>query len=127
MYIVKPDGSILCETAKEALGLQAEILGKNKPAPREEEIHHEPQRPRKYATDDDLEFLRKLQAVSGKELDSDEIAPLIGADGAAGVGSKFGWAAKRLEKDGYRMKDYIRQRKNDDGRTRWNVIKGLAG
>src|SRR4051812_18138228 len=100
MFTVKPDGSIQCDTAKEALELQAEIVGKTAPAvepvirPR---LNGSPPPTRKVATKDDIEFLTKLSAHAGKELSAVDLAPLLGADGAAGAGPKLNWTSQRLE------------------------------
>jgi hypothetical protein len=120
MFTVKPDGSIQCDTAKEALELQAAILSGTAP-----QIAAAPRIPlRNAAKDEDLDFLRKLTPHVGKELDAKAIAPLIGAEGPAGAGSKLNWTGKRLDKAGYRIKDYLRYRKDDEG-IRWTVLKGL--
>jgi hypothetical protein len=129
MFIVRPDGSIACETAKEALSLQAEILAKQKPLRFEvvevEQLGKPASPGQNFATDEDIAFLRKLNDYAGKELDASTMADIVGASSAAGAGSKMAWTCKRLAKDGYRIKDYIRTTRGDDNRPRWHIVKGL--
>jgi len=73
-----------------------------------------------------LDLIKKLSPHVGKELTSEELAKIVGAKGANGLGPKIHQLRLMLEKESVVLDDYIERRKADAvSPTTW-FIKAAA-
>ena len=117
MFKVNPDGSISCTTPEEALRLQRLILSE------------QPAKARRSAAAADAvntgarQFLESLKPYHGKQVNSDQIKKLTGAETTSGVGPKLRHMRSALASEGISLDSYLQQHKerNEDGTRIWTV------
>ena len=117
MFKVNPDGSISCTTPEEALRLQRLILAE------------QPAKARRSAAAAEAvntgarQFLESLKPYNGKQVNSDQIRKLTGAETTAGVGPKLRHMREALASEGINLDSYLQQHKerNEDGTRIWTV------
>lgn len=71
------------------------------------------------------EFLEKLKAYEGKELDATEMVALLGVDSPQGIGTKLRHLNKSLSSEGVALDDYVVSRRASDG-TKWAIRAPVA-
>lgn len=113
MYKVKPDGSIECLTAQEAVDLQRLIQSAPKAPlsqPRKQRLNG--------SGDPALEIAQQLRQFNGTAISSAQLVPIIGATSGAGVGPKLYQLRKRIPLD-----DHVDLKKHRDekGVVSWRV------
>lgn len=112
MYKVKPDGSIECVTAQEAIELQRLIQSTQaEPLPTK-------RRSRLNGDKSALEIAQQLRQYNGTEIRSAQLMPIIGAKSPSGVGSKLYHLQKRIP-----LKEHVTLTKQRDekGVVTWRV------
>jgi hypothetical protein len=68
--------------------------------------------------------LKKLGQNAGKDLSSDDMAKVMGAASANGLGPKIAQLRRELENDGQTIEDYIVKQKPDPmGPTTWRIVQ----
>ena len=118
MYVVKPDGSIECATAKEAIDLQRLIQSARAdahPIPREQPVtvtHPE------NGDGSAEEIAKQLAQYNGTEINSAQLMPIIGAKAPSGVGSRLYHLQNRIP-----LAEHVKLTKHRDekGVVTWKV------
>jgi hypothetical protein len=117
MYKVNPDGSISCTTLEEALRVQQSILNNQPAKARRSTAAAEA------VNTGARQFLESLKPHHGKQVNSEQIRKLTGADTTAGVGPKLRHMRTALASEGISLDSYLQQHKerNEDGTRIWTV------
>jgi hypothetical protein len=116
MYVVKPDGSIECATAKEAIDLQRLIQSTRiepRPTSRERIV-----KPSENGDESAPEIAKQLEQYNGTEITSAQLMPIIGAKAPSGVGSKLFHLQNRIP-----LNEHVKLTKHRDekGVVTWKV------
>ncbi|MBI5912336.1 MAG: hypothetical protein HY848_20600 [Betaproteobacteria bacterium] len=116
MYTVKPDGSIECLTAKEAIDLQR-LIQSTRIEPRPTSRGQ----PAKQPIDGDEsapEIAKQLEQYNGTEISSAQLMPIIGAKSSSGVGSRLYHLQNRIP-----LSEHVKLTKHRDkkGVVTWKV------
>jgi hypothetical protein len=116
MFKVHPDGSIETSSAEEALELQRLIQEREAKKQR----HAKPQ-PTLFSSanghEPESEVLKKLLLHRGTEINSAQMAPIIGAKSVAGVGPKL----YHLKNRNPQLADILEEQRDDNGVVTWRV------
>jgi len=115
MYKVNLDGSISCETAEEALKLQRLMLQRQSPQ------RNSAAMPAINGQSIARQFLEKLRPHDGKEVDSAQLAKIVGAETRSGVGPKLRHLRAALEHESISLDSYLRGHKSARGTMTWTV------
>ena len=125
-YLVKPDGSIGCDTPEEAIALQQQIIARQvaknmltSPDLQGLDIAPEPiQNPAEV-------FLARFNPYVGMKLSGDKMVSVLGVKGVTGVGTKLRHVSVMFEREGRNLSDYISSSR-ENGVMYWNVHKASS-
>lgn len=112
MYKVKPDGSIECQTAQEAIELQRLIHSPQAEQPSTK------RKPLANGDESAPEIARQLRQFNGTEIDSAQLMPIIGAKSSSGVGSRLYHLRKRIPLDEHVT---LTKKRDKKGVVTWKV------
>lgn len=118
-YTVNPDGSINAFSLEDALKASAAILERQAHVP-PKRIHR--QRPASLNGNSIAkEFIQILKPHSGKTMDSEALAKIIGAESAVGVGPKVRHMKSAFEQEKLSLSDYLEGEKVGRNPRVWRV------
>jgi hypothetical protein len=117
MYKVLPDGTIETSTAQEALELQSLIQERDLKKQRQVFKVATPNLFTVNGHEPESEIVKRLLAHRGSEINSTQMAEVIGAKSVAGVGPKL----YHLRRANPAIEQILEERKDDRGIVMWRV------